>query len=78
MSEYIGMVFDLNSGELRLIIDPDYDYQLDDPAHVTCEGDNRLMVKVARNTLPDWVQKMGLPGCAYLHENAKTFLEAAV
>lgn len=50
MSEYIGLV--LCENELRQVISPDYDEQLNDPAWTTSSTEKLVMIKIPRTELP--------------------------
>lgn len=76
MSEYIGLVFDLGTNELRMVIDPDVDDLLDDPAHVNCNNEKRIMVKVPRSEHRFFVKgKVSPLSVNHISKNINKYLE---
>lgn len=68
MSDYIGLVF--CGDELRQIINPDYDAQLDDPALTTAPDETRVLVRVPRSVSPNLHGVFSLATIASIHEAA--------
>lgn len=50
MSDYIGLVF--CEKELRQVVSPDYDAQLNDNAWITNTEEKLYMIRIPRKTLP--------------------------
>lgn len=68
LSKYIGIVYEEKTKEIRSIINPDKDEQLDDPAFVTNPNETLKMLKIERNNLP---QPMTLSQCAFISDYVK-------
>lgn len=68
LSKYIGIVYEEKTKEIRSIINPDKDEQLDDPAFVTNPNETLKMLKIERNNLP---QPMTLLHCAFISDYVK-------
>lgn len=75
MSEFIGLVIAKETKELRMVVNPDYDEQLNDPCWLT-SSDDTFMIKVARRYSELFNQNtMTASGVAYIQTNLEKFLE---
>lgn len=75
MSEYIGVVIVKETKELRMVINPDYDEQLEESCW-TISPDETFMIKVPRNHSKLFDQgTMTAAGVAYIQTNLHEFLE---
>ena len=76
-SELIGIVYDLNTKAIRMVIDPTNDYELDDPAFITAPEDHRVMIKVSRSEIPNG-EKLTQESVAWIESKADHFLQKAI
>lgn len=75
MSEYIGIVIDRKTKELRMVVNPSRDEQLEDKSWVTAPEDDRVMIKVSRTESPLFSKDMNPMGVKYIQGNLEKFLE---
>ncbi len=75
MSEFIGLVIAKETKELRMVVNPDHDEQLNDPCWLA-SSDDTFMIKVARRYSELFNQNtMTASGVAYIQTNLEKFLE---
>jgi hypothetical protein len=72
-SKYIGIVYEERTKEIRSVINPDYDEQLDFESHVTSPGEHLKMLRIDRGDLPE---TFGFSTCYYVTKIAEKILES--
>ena len=60
-SKYIGIIYEENTKEIRIIFNPAYDYQLDDLSHIQSKEENRKLLKLPRGKLPKIMTPFYIP-----------------
>lgn len=70
-SKYIGAVYNKNTRKVCKIINPTYDYELEDTCWTASDHDSTL-IKLPRKKIPS---TMSLQDCALLIENIEKTLE---
>ena len=72
MSEYIGIIFEAETKEIRAVFNPAYDWQLFDPNLIKCEDEKRKMLIFPREELPALMKPSHIP---WILEQAQEILK---
>lgn len=75
MSNYIGIVINRLNNDLIMVINPDFDEELDCSSWTTSIDEERVLLKIPRHESPLFSKNMNLASVAYIQENIKTFIE---
>ena len=78
-SEYLAIIYEKNSRQIRSIVNPDYDEQLEDKSWVTSDVEELAMLKIHKSKLNLNNNKaFSFADCAVIEEKVELYLKEMV